>query len=355
VTNDRRSWPVSTPARAILNHPDRRTSWVVALGATLEPGALVNADILAGRLKRVIDALPVVGARLDGQRWKSGGAPEPVAVGRERPDARLLAPFRLDRDPPTRILLSPGGEHLWLSAHHAALDGLGLAAVLAGLLGADPTPLSAGPHDHRDARRPAHLRETLLRLACPADPLVRSSTIPQHDSIAVSSATPTGHFTAQLVAACVAAAAARNDALGHPLRRVGISVGIGGPSGDGNTATYRRLDLSPHDDVVSEVMQAIERVAEPRELLSAPRRIRLIAPAISRLSDSLLVSNLGCISAPGAERVEFFPVARGRSAVAFGAVGVRRGQCTVSINARHLSAEDAARLLDDVVTRLAPA
>jgi hypothetical protein len=71
-----------------------------------------------------------------------------------------------------------------------------------------------------------------------------------------------------------------------------------------------------------------------------------VSPFIRRFSDSMLISNLGRVAVPGIAALEFFPVARGRSAVAFGAVGLSAGGATISIRARDLDPDDAENLLD---------
>jgi len=78
----------------------------------------------------------------------------------------------------------------------------------------------------------------------------------------------------------------------------------------------------------------------------------LLAPIAERFSDSLLVSNPGRQALPGVARLENFPVARGRSAVAFGSCGIEGGTSTLSIRARDLDQADAEALLEDAAERL---
>jgi hypothetical protein len=65
-----------------------------------------------------------------------------------------------------------------------------------------------------------------------------------------------------------------------------------------------------------------------------------------------LVSNVGFHDLQGVTRLEFFPVARGRSAVAVGAAGVKSGRAVVTVRARWLSQIDAEGLLADLVDSL---
>jgi hypothetical protein len=178
--------------------------------------------------------------------------------------------------------------------------------------------------------------------------------------------------TARLIDAAVAAAGARNHRLGRPWRRVGINVGLAGPEdvggatagpagphregatvAAGNSSRYRRLDLVPGEPAGPVLAAAMARRREPLDQVWSPRSGWPLEPVVGRFSDSMLVSNLGRRELPGATRVDFFPVARGRSAVAVGAVGLADGPATVSVRARDLSSEDAEALLADLVDRLA--
>jgi hypothetical protein len=99
------------------------------------------------------------------------------------------------------------------------------------------------------------------------------------------------------------------------------------------------------------VAAALANPVDPPELVR-PRPMRLLAPVQRRLSDSLLVSNVGRHAVPDARLLAFFPVARGRSAVAFGAAGLQDGPITVTLRSRDLARVDAEVLLGDVVTHL---
>ncbi|HEY4377078.1 MAG TPA: hypothetical protein VGM93_07955, partial [Acidimicrobiales bacterium] len=50
-------------------------------------------------------------------------------------------------------------------------------------------------------------------------------------------------------------------------------------------------------------------------------------------------------------RLDFFPVARGRSAVCFAAAGIVDGSTTLTVRARDLSPGDARRMLASAVDR----
>jgi hypothetical protein len=367
--------PASRNALALLRFPDRRTGWVVVAAASLAaPPAGLDEHLQA--LHR---AVPMVGARLRGEGWHPGTPPEPVMVDGEPLGVPvLLDPFRLDAEPPLRVLVGAGGSRVAVACHHAAFDGLGLLAVLAALLGgpppAPPAPTSGG-------RPPAELRGLLGRLARPADRVAPSPLPPPADALAVREVALSGPgVTARLAAAAVAAAGARNARLGRPWRRVGINLGLAGPGTAGAPAfpahpgqpdpgppadprdpgpvvagyrsRYRRIDLRAGEAVEPAVAAALASPREPVDQVWSPRLGRLLGPVARRGSDSLLVSNLGRRAVPGATRLDFFPVARGRSAVAVGAAGLVGGPSAVSVRARDLSTEDAEALLADIVARL---
>jgi hypothetical protein len=384
--------PASRNALALLRFPDRRTGWVVVAAASLAaPPAGLDE-----RVQALHRAVPMVGARLRGEVWHPGTPPEPVMVDGEPLGVPvLLDPFRLDDEPPLRVLVGAGGTRVAVACHHAAFDGLGLVALLAALLGGPPP---APPARARGGRPPAELHGLLGRLARPADRVAPSPRPPAGDALAVREVALSGPgVTARLAAAAVAAAGARNARLGRPWRRIGVNLGLagsgepgqagggapgaagtsgqaaagtpgipadagaGGAPGDpgavglavaGNRSRYRRVDLRAGEPVGPAVAAALASPREPVDQVWSPRLGRLLGPVARRWSDSLLVSNLGRRAVPGATRLDFFPVARGRSAVALGAAGLPGGPSTVSLRARDLSTEDAEALLADIVARL---
>jgi hypothetical protein len=358
--------PASRNALALLRFPDRRTGWVVVAAASLTaPPAGLDE-----RVQALHRAVPIVGARLRGEVWHQGTPPEPLVVDGEPLRAPvLLDPFRLAAEPPLRVLVGAGGARLAVACHHAAFDGLGLLALLAALLGgpppSPPAPAGAG-------RPPAELRGLLGRVARPADRVAPSPHAPARDALVVREVALAGQgVTARVAAAAVAAAGARNARLGRRWRRVGVNLGLAGPvpafaaGGDpdaagfggsstvaGNVSRYRRLDLLAGEAVEPAVAAAMASPREPVDQVWSPRLGRLLGPMARRCSASLLVSNVGRRAVPGATRLDFFPVARGRSAVAVGAAGLPGGPSTVSLRARDLSSEDAEELLADIVARL---
>lgn len=351
--------PATPRELAVLRHADQRSTWVVVLRATLaEP---LTPEVVGERLERVArEQAPVVGSRLAGEAWFDS---EPPVVGRL--DGDLLGPlttrFALDAEPPVRVAITADARTIALGAHHSAIDGLGLVALLRALVDAPAAQAARGSRAPRGEAGPAASgRAALRRLLRPADRVAPSVVAGPSDSFAAARVRPPGpargSFSARVAAACVVAAGARNGAAGEPWRRIGLSIGVGGggSAGDriGNDATYSRVDLAAGEDVVGAVDAALRRGGEPSELVRPGRWLRLLAPVASRLSDSLLVSNLGRLDLPGVRAVEFYPVARGRSAVAFGAAAVGDGPAVVTIRARDLDADDAGSMLDDTVAAL---
>ncbi|HEV3011952.1 MAG TPA: hypothetical protein VG499_01660 [Actinomycetota bacterium] len=353
-------------------------------------------DRLEERLAALHRAVPMTGARLRRETWHPGRPPEVLIVDGDplaTPD--LVARFDLGTQPPLRVVAGSGGTRLAVACHHAAFDGLSLVALLAALVRPQdhpndpgqfeapqpgtgvvdnqehPTGPSAtlplrgpeprGPGLERGnawwaPRRAPELRGLVGRVVRPADRVAASLARPVREALAVAEVDLAGPgVTARLASAAVAAAGAHNARLGRPWRRVGINVGLaGGTQGGtpGNYSRYRRVDLRAGEAMGVALDAALARNREPLDQVWSPRFGWVLEPVVGRFSDSLLVSNLGRREVPGATRLEFFPVARGRSAVAVGAAGLAGGSATVSVRARDLSSEDAGALLADLVARL---
>jgi hypothetical protein len=134
-----------------------------------------------------------------------------------------------------------------------------------------------------------------------------------------------------------------------PLRRFGLSLAVRGPEGEG--ATYRRIDVSPDQDIESAVAGALSDPAVPVEVKGLPPGSSLLRPLLKRLSDTVLVSNLGRLDLP-VNGLELYPQARGRSAVAVGAAGIDGQPTIITLRARDLDRADATSLLQRIVARL---
>jgi hypothetical protein len=375
--------PASPNELALLRFPDRRTAWVVVAAATLAG----SADRVDDRLAALHLAVPMTGARLRGEVWHPGSPPDPlIADGDPLHAPALLGRFDLAVEPPLRVVVGSEGRRLAVACHHAAFDGRSLVALLAALAGGEdgqlgggdnlehpgsgsatlpvgaPVPEVEGAPRPQAARASPELRGLVGRMVRPADRVAASPGRHVREALAVREVQLGGTgVTARLAEAAVAAAGARNARMGRPWRRVGINVGLAGLPGRaghgggvpvGNFSRYRRLDLRSGQPVGPALAAALASPREPVDQVWSPRLGWLLEPLAGRFSDSLLVSNLGRCAVPGVTRLEFFPVARGRSAVAVGAAGLAGGPSTVSVRARDLSSEDAEALLEDLLARL---
>jgi len=121
---------------------------------------------------------------------------------------------------------------------------------------------------------------------------------------------------------------------------------------DTDAATYRRIDLSPGQDAETAVVTALADPAVPAEIKGLPPGAFLLRPLLNRFSDTMLVSNLGRLNLESVTRVEFYPVARGRSAVSIGAAGLMDKRVTLTLRARDLDSGDTASLLERIVANL---
>jgi hypothetical protein len=297
---------------------------------------------LDDRIAELHVAVPLVGARLRDETWFPGSPPVVEHVqGEPLDDPRTARRFDLANDPPLRITASESGR-LVVSGHHAAFDGLALVAVLRFLLGGEtPQPVASPP-----AGEPVPPWGALRRLLRPAQAVPPSDPRPHDESTSVVPLTVRGAgTTARLAAACAGAVSSFAAERGSTVARIGITLAVGGPAGVGNVASYRRIDVRPGDPVADIAAAALAEAVEPTEQVRSPRAMRLLAPVVERFSDTVLVSNLGRHELPEASRIDFLPVARGRSAVAFGAAGLTTGGSTLSVRARDLTPSDAARLL----------
>lgn len=336
--------PADRHALALLRFPDPRTDWVVVTVATLDR-PLDDLGDLRDRLRELQRSVPVVGARLHDEVWHPGDAPVvEVADGPLIGRPELDRPFDLRHDPPLRLVRSPEGDQLAVVGHHAAFDGLALVAVLRALTsGEQPSPVASPPPGE-----PASKLPLLARLVRPASRVAPSIGHFPGDAYASTTIHPTGKgVTGRLAAAAVQAAVEHSADAGWPLRKVGVTVALGGPAGVGNVASYRRIDVAPDDDVPSAVQAALAVPEEPGEQVSAPKLVmRMLEPVVERFSDTVLISNLGRHDLPGVARLDFFPVARGRSAVCFASASVAGASTSFTIRARDLSPGDARRMLE---------
>lgn len=318
--------------------------------ARFEEGQVAAPDILAERTAAAAADAPLLASRLNGNWWTRSTAPGVTVVGPGHPlESAPLHAFDLRHEPPLRVVTSTRRDWLLLAGHHFAFDGLGLVSVLRALLSGTSAPAP----DYVSANADSHsLIPTVRRLWQPADPVAPSLILPRSDSFASTPVMLSGRgVTASLARACAAAISAHNAAAAKPLRRIGISVAVGGVGGAG--ATYRRVDVSAVDDVEPVVRAAMSDPAVPPESKRLPPGAALVLKLVlPRFSDTFLVSNLGRLDLPLVRALEFYPVARGRSAVAVGAAGLDDGPTSLTLRAGNLSQSDADALLSRVVRGL---
>ncbi len=345
---------------AILRHPDQATPWAPSIVVRLAPGGLDRA-VAAERLEALAARHAILAARLDlaASRWRTGGPPALEVLGDEL--QLLRTRFALADAPPLRVALSPGGDALAIVGHHAALDGRALVMVARGLLGAEPVEAAsareaAGGGAEAPPAAASGAGEALRRLARPADRVARSQETVDGEAFVAAELAPGSRVrAASLARAAVAAVTAWNHDRGERWSQIGLSIPVGGPPVLGNVASHRRVDLAVTDDPAAAVRAALRAQAAPPEAALTPakaRVLRIVAPVLGRLSDSLLVSNLGLVDLPGARAIDFYPQARGRSAVAIGACTPAGGLARITLRARDLSQFDAGLLLGTVVDEL---
>lgn len=340
--------PASRHALALLRFPDPRTDWVVVTVSTLAR----PIDDLPQRVAALHAAVPVVGARLADEVWQPGDPPVVEVVDGDPLGSPVLdAPFDLAAQAPLRVVISADGRRLGVAGHHAAFDGLALVAVIRALTdGEQPQPVASPPPGQPGSKLPL-----LARLARPADRVAPSPGVWPRDAYGTETVRVGGQgITGQIAAAAVAATDAHARRHGEHLRKVGLTIAVGGPAGVGNVASYRRIDVRPTDAIGPLVQDALASPDEPGEQVSAPKLLMaLLEPVVERFSDTLLISNLGRHRMPGVDRIDFFPVARGRSAVCIASATVEGGETSLTIRARDLSPSDARRLLAETAERLA--
>ncbi len=289
-----------------------------------------------------------------------------VAEGRHELELdRLLEAFadRPYRDGRPLIRVGRGPLGLILAAHHSALDGLGLMALLGLAL---DRPVRSGARGLREAgESPGSLVEAAARsgralVVPPARVAPEGGERERGDRLLQADVASWPGGTPDLVAGVAGAIKAWNLARRTPSKRMEIAVGASRRPGDAPTladeSAYLRLRVPAWSPKV--VRAALnEAVPEPR--VQVPERAAMavwpVARATSRrLGSSALVSNLGRITGPAAlQWIAFWPVANGRSGVAVGAATVgERTTITLRLRRSDFGADSGTRLLEDIARRL---
>lgn len=328
---------------------DPRIGWRILLTAELPEPA--DPDVLAARLA-------VLAAE---QQWPALPAPH-VDASLEPLRAALLAPD----DAP--LLVGVSDRHLVLSAHHSAVDGLSLLAIL-GRLGAAPvTSAARGVGDRTTTGsvvRTVARRLGEVALHPPAEVAPPFPPVPQPGDVLAERSVTGSHRTAAIVAAAARAVVEHQAARGRTARHVAVAVGAVRTRTDGaigdHSVLLRLRDVEGLDaaGVARALAQAPVQTppvaADPRPWTPLVARVattglRLLAP---RLGSTLLVSHLGEVTAPEVERLAFHPVTGGGSGISLGAVGLR-GSTVLSLRARAASWNDDGleQLLEAIISLL---
>jgi hypothetical protein len=335
-------------AMTLSGHLD--VSWSIVIEAKLaEPLA---PTLAASRLNEALALAPGL-----------GHMPELVSFGPGGMDSLRQAfaddPYP-EGGPVIRVGVRPEPEPaVLLAAHHGALDGLGLLALLGVALGARVASSARGLGDRGPARSFAgaaarRVTEALLfpphRIA--SQPGAGRGLVAAGDELAALPVPPFEGGTPALVGAAAQAVRRWNRDRSAPIDRLVMAVGASRRPGtaptleEGSAYLRLRLQSTEQEDIRRALGKALPQPAAPALTGLGP-----LAPFARRLSgrlgSTMLVSNLGRLTGPAELlRVAFYPVAHGRSGVAFGAATVRGvGVLTIRARRRDFDREAARQLL----------
>jgi hypothetical protein len=263
-------------------------------------------------------------------------------------------------EPLLRVAVCADEPVVLIAAHHGALDGLGLLAVL-GITADVPISSGASGIGTRTADRSfvasavKRLGEAVFAPPARIAPTAAGSNV-AGDVFATRHETRIGLGAAALVAAAARVSERWNRAHGEKAVRMVAAVGASCRSGaaplpEHDSAFFRlRLNREPSAEDVRALLAATS--PEPAFPARSSRIARLVTRSLAgRLGSTFLVSNLGVVSAGDAVRsIAFYPAASGRSGVAFGVTTVG-GTSTFTVRARRkdFGASAAAELVDELV------
>lgn len=334
--------------RVVGLYGDPTVSWSILLEAELGT-ATPDPEKLRSRLAAAIQQYPHLGGLPEIEPTTGAGLP---AVR----DRFAAEPYERAA-PLIRIACCTDEPTLLVAAHHGALDGLGLLALLGILLDVPVSSAATGIGERAAGK--SFFVSALQRLAeALFTPPARIA--PDRAAAAAGDVFVAQHeHRLRLGAAGFVAAAARTTERwnrAHRVRsgRVVAALGASWRSGAApepvpDSAFFRlRLTPDPSADDVSAVLRA--QPPEPDFPARSSRLARLGTRLLaSRLGSTFLVSNLGVVSTGDTVRtLAFYPAASGRSGVAFGAA-TTGATTTVTVRARRkdFDAFAAARLLGE--------
>ena len=336
---------VEQARRVVGLYGDPTISWSIGIQAELaEP---VTPAALTGRLGAVVAEFPHFGAAPDVRRIEIEQLGETTT--------RFLDEQYGDRDPLLRVATTVDSRQLVVAAHHGAVDGLGLLAVVGRLVDASVGSDSRGIGTRRSSQ--AFVASSMRRLgeavfAPPsrfaAEVTHSASPATTGDVVCVRHLAVTKADTSLITAAACQAMRDWNAAHGQPTRRIVVAVGASrrtaAPTPDRDTA-YLRIVVNPpgHAGQIGADLAS----AEPEPDFPVTRGSWNLAPLATRmlrnrLGSSLFVSNLGRLTSRGLlRRVAFFPAAAGPRAVAVGVASTEEAT-TVTVRMSRSSFTDSA-------------
>jgi hypothetical protein len=374
------AWAAASAVVGLYGDPT--VSWSIVVQADL--AAPLDAGEVGGRLADLVDRYPHL-----------GGPPrvEPVVAVETAREAFATTPYH-GRAPLVRVGLAESPPALLVAAHHGAVDGLGLLALLGAATGRPVSTNAAGLADRRQgrsfavaaARRAVEALFTPPTRFCPApDPAAGAGEV-----LLAAELPPTPVGTAALTAAAAAVLSWWNASHAAADRRIVAAVGASRRAGaelrPEYRATYLRLPLRPGTDRAA-VRDLLDR--HPPEPDFPPSRNPVVGLArrilANRLGATFLASNLGVVEVgepatparrgeasravkrPGSggtlpgkladcqsvRGLSFFPQPSGPAGVAFGAASTAGAtSVTIRVRRRDFSDEAAALLLARLVTIL---
>jgi hypothetical protein len=344
---------VEQARRVVGLYGDPTISWSIGLQAELaEP---VTTAALTERLGAVVAEFPHLGASPDVHSIEADQLDETTT--------RFLDDQYGDRDPLLRLATTVDGRQLVIAAHHGAVDGLGLLAVVGRLVDASVGSDSRGIGARRSSQ--AFVASSMRRLgeavfAPPsrfAPEVVTSSSATAGDVVGVRHLAVTKADTGLVTAAACQAMRDWNAAHGQPTRRIVVAVGasrrMAAPTPDRDTA-YLRIVVDPpgHAGQIGADLAS----AEPEPDFPVTRGSWNLAPLATRmlrnrLGSSLFVSNLGRLASGGLlRRVAFFPAAAGPRAVAVGVASTEEATTVTVRMARSSFTDSSAERLCEAIT-----
>jgi hypothetical protein len=334
-------------ARAVVGlYGDPTVPWSIALQADLSEA--LDAGVVHDRLAALAARYPHL-----------GGAPSVVTTDR-LDETRVEFASRLydGHEPLVRVALTGSPPALLLAAHHGAVDGLGLLALLGAAFDRPVRTSVVGMRDRAIARSFVLAAARRVGEALFAPPIRLSPVRPAPpvgtDEVLVAARLPRLPVGTAAVTA-VAAAVVRDWNVGR-RGRVVAAIGASRRDGDDLTPEHRaaylrlRLPLGADRALVREMLE--NQRLEPDFPPSRNVVVRLGSRALARrLGATFLVSNLGAVEvgAP-VPALTFFPQPSGPSGVAIGVVSTA-GATSLTVRARRRDFTEAAAadLLDRLV------